>query len=76
PEKISITEEKARQEDREAYLQSQVNELWRNVPRAKTKEEDIKERFPREPQENLIYFFEKHAPLFVPWQREVVRIVR
>lgn len=76
PEKISITEEKARQEEREAYLQSQVNELWRTVPRAKTKEEDIKERFPSEPQENLLYFFEKHAPLLEPWQREVVRIVR
>ena len=76
PEKISITEEKARQEEREAYLQSQVNELWRTVPRAKTKEEDLKERFPSEPQENLLYFFEKHAPLLEPWQREVVRIVR
>lgn len=33
-------------------------------------------RFPDEPQENLLYFFEKHAPLLEPWQREVVRIVR
>ena len=30
PEKISINEEKARQEEREAYLQSQVNELMAN----------------------------------------------
>ena len=42
PEKISIAEEKVRQEEREAYLQSQVNELWRTVPKAKTKEEDLK----------------------------------
>lgn len=76
PEKISITEEKARQEEREAYLQSQINDLWRTVPRSKTKEEDIVERFPSEPQENLLYFFEKHAPLLEPWQREVIRIVR
>ncbi|AUI85765.1 SpoVR family protein [Vibrio azureus] len=76
PEKISINEEKARQEERESYLQSQVNELWRTVPQAKTKEEDIKVRFPSEPQENLLYFFEKHAPLLEPWQREIVRIVR
>lgn len=33
PEKISIAEEKARQEEREAYLQSQVNALWRTVPK-------------------------------------------
>ncbi len=32
--------------------------------------------FPEEPQENLLYFIEKHAPLLEPWQREVVRIVR
>ena len=58
PEKISINEGKARQEEREAYLQSQVNELWRTVPQSKTKEEDMKVRFPSEPQENLLYFFE------------------
>ena len=33
-------------------------------------------RFPDEPQENLLYFIEKNAPLLEPWQREVVRIVR
>ena len=29
-----------------------------------------------EPQENLLYFIEKHAPKLAPWQRELVRIVR
>mgnify|MGYP001276660110 CR=1 FL=1 len=29
-----------------------------------------------EPQENLLYFIEKHAPRLAPWQRELVRIVR
>ena len=33
-------------------------------------------RFPAEPQENLLYFIEKSAPLLEPWQREIVRIVR
>jgi len=32
--------------------------------------------FPSEPQENILYFFEKSAPLLEPWQREVIRIVR
>ncbi len=32
--------------------------------------------FPEEPQENILYFIEKNAPLLEPWQREVVRIVR
>ena len=25
--------------------------------------------FPEEPEENLLYFIEKHAPLLEPWQR-------
>jgi spore cortex formation protein SpoVR/YcgB (stage V sporulation) len=31
---------------------------------------------PPEPQENLLYFIEKNAPLLEPWEREVMRIVR
>lgn len=76
PEKISIAEEKVRQEEREAYLQSQVNDLWRTVPKTKGKSAEEKIRFPSEPQENLLYFIEKNAPLLEPWQREIVRIVR
>ncbi len=77
PQKISLQEEKARQESREAYLQSQVNTLWRTLPR-KDKEETAAQRprYPAEPQENLLYFMEKNAPLLEPWQREILRIVR
>ncbi|WKE64396.1 SpoVR family protein [Gallaecimonas kandeliae] len=75
PSEISLAEEKRRQEEREAYLQSQVNELWRTLPQPK--EQTMQERrFPEEPQENILYFIEKNAPLLEPWQREVVRIVR
>ncbi|MBU2897101.1 SpoVR family protein [Vibrio hepatarius] len=76
PEKISIAEEKMRQEERETYLQSQVNDLWRTVPKGKVEPEELKIHFPSEPQENILYFIEKHAPLLEPWQRETVRIVR
>lgn len=75
PSEISLAEEKRRQEERETYLQSQVNELWRTLPQPK--EAAVEEpRFPEEPQENLLYFIEKNAPLLDPWQREIVRIVR
>ena len=76
PQKISLQEEKARQKNREEYLQSQVNELWRTIPRREKDSELIQTRFPPEPEENLLYFIEKHAPLLEPWQREIVRIVR
>jgi spore cortex formation protein SpoVR/YcgB (stage V sporulation) len=58
-------------------LQSQVNELWRTIPTPVEKSNpQEKKRFPTEPQENLLYFIEKHAPLLQSWQREIVRIVR
>jgi stage V sporulation protein R len=78
PSKLSLTQELARSKDREAYAQQQVNDLWRTLPRKAEKAAGEKEarRFPEEPQENLLYFIEKNAPLLEPWQREVVRIVR
>jgi len=77
PQKISMVEEETRRKDREAYLQQQVNDLWRTLPRTPGKQAKKEQRrFPDEPQENLLYFIEKNAPLLEPWQREVVRIVR
>lgn len=77
PPKLSLEKEQLRQHEREEYLQSQVNELWRTLPAQEIKPQSEEAlRFPAEPEENLLYFFEKHAPLLEPWQREIVRIVR
>jgi stage V sporulation protein R len=78
PSRKSLAQELSERLDREAYAQRQVNDLWRTLPRAAEKESSAPEakRFPDEPQENLLYFIEKNAPLLEPWQREVVRIVR
>ena len=78
PQKLSLAKEQTRREEREQYLQQQVNDLWRTLPRRSDRgsEEEAAKRFPPEPQENLLYFIEKNAPLLEPWQREVVRIVR
>ncbi|PCI62492.1 MAG: SpoVR family protein [Gammaproteobacteria bacterium] len=76
PQKLSLDEELKRQKDREEYLESQVNTLWRTLPKnSQTADEKIP-TFPAEPQENILYFIEKNAPLLKPWQREIVRIVR
>ena len=77
PAPLTMAEEMKRQHEREDYLQSQINDLWRTLPR-ETESDLIADEtgFPAEPQENLLYFIEKHAPLLEPWQREVVRIVR
>lgn len=78
-QKLSLAEEEARRKDREAYLQQQINDLWRTVPKSAEKQADGEKtarRFPAEPEENILYFIEKNAPLLEPWQREVIRIVR
>ena len=77
PQKLSLAQERARREERETYIQQQVNELWRTLPsKPDRRAEDRARRFPSEPQENLLYFIEKNAPLLEPWEREIVRIVR
>jgi stage V sporulation protein R len=77
PQKISMMEEENRRKEREQYLQQQVNDLWRTLPtKAGKQAKKENKRFPEEPQENILYFIEKHAPLLEPWQREIVRIVR
>jgi len=78
PSRKSLAQELADRRDREAYAQQQVNDLWRTLPRRHDSEDSTPElkRFPSEPQENLLYFIEKNAPLLEPWQREVMRIVR
>jgi stage V sporulation protein R len=78
PSRKSLAQELAERKDREAYAQRQVNDLWRTLPKKAEKDAGAPEhkRFPEEPQENLLYFIEKNAPLLEPWQREIVRIVR
>ena len=77
PSRLSMQEEQARQKVREEYMQSQVNELWRTIPAKEVLRSDKKDwQFPKEPQENILYFIEKNAPFLEPWQREIVRIVR
>ncbi len=79
PAPISAAEERRRQKEREEYMQRQLNDLWRTIPRPEEDDDDRarrKQRYPEEPQENLLYFIEKNAPLLETWQREIVRIVR
>ncbi len=76
PHPVSPEEERRRQRERAEYIQRNLNDLWRTVPRAREMSERDDEQFPKDPQENLLYFIEKNAPLLEPWQREIVRIVR
>jgi stage V sporulation protein R len=76
PAPISAEDETRRQHEREDFLQAQVNDLWRTIPKKPKAKVEEWPKFPSEPQENLLYFIEKNAPLLEPWEREIVRIVR
>ncbi len=77
PPGLSAQEESGRQKEREEYLQTQVNHLWSTIPVKENADDTPEEtRFPTEPEENLLYFIEKNAPLMESWKRELVRIVR
>ena len=89
--KLNVKDEKEKQKQREEYIESHFNDLWRTVPVMKsdgdrtledmlTEEElEVMENFGyniTDPEENLLYFIEKNSPILKPWQREIVRIVR
>lgn len=77
PPKLSAAAEEKLQKERDQYIQSQLNDLWRTIPHKDVKSKQLEnERFPKEPQENLLYFIEKNAPRLEDWKREIVRIVR
>ncbi|MDO8490235.1 MAG: SpoVR family protein [bacterium] len=76
--KLSFEQEKARMEERAENIQQNLNVIWRTLPKpteGEVKKEDA-ERFPKDPEENLLYFVEKNAPHLPDWKREIIRIVR
>ncbi|MDP0589150.1 MAG: SpoVR family protein [Candidatus Endonucleobacter bathymodioli] len=76
PRPISTEEEKARIKEREEYIQKNLNDLWRTIPSKTQEKESQMKKFPEHPEENILYFLEKNAPLLETWQRELIRIVR
>ncbi|WP_067582566.1 SpoVR family protein [Endozoicomonas ascidiicola] len=73
---MSAEQEKAQAEEREEYIQRNLNDLWRTIPVRESEIEKQEKRFPKDPEENILYFIEKNAPLLETWQREIIRIVR
>jgi spore cortex formation protein SpoVR/YcgB (stage V sporulation) len=77
PPALSAIEEQRRQLKRDEYARLQDDEIWRTLPSCeKSARSASAPTFPEEPQENILYFIEKHSPRLQTWQREIVRIVR
>ncbi|WP_137390212.1 SpoVR family protein [Rhodoligotrophos defluvii] len=83
PPKLSTEKQRQGLRDRLEYEERSYNDLWRTLPRRKGEEETgeadrVAERKKslNLPEENLLYFLEKHSLILEPWQREILRIVR
>lgn len=74
--KLNAKREAERQRERLSRWEQDQTEFWirmdPHINQTKPKEKQILD----EPQENLLYFLEKHSPVLKPWQKELVRIVR
>lgn len=76
PPKLNSVEEHQKQKERQENVQQSANELWMRLTPKKQENKEKISKFPKEPQENILYFLEKHAPKLEGWQREILRIVR
>jgi spore cortex formation protein SpoVR/YcgB (stage V sporulation) len=79
--RVDLRHEEERRQSRRAHQERIFNDLWRTLPgRPAPERRDLdlerRRRLLGLPQENLLYFLEKSAPRLLPWQREVLRIVR
>jgi stage V sporulation protein R len=68
---------------RARYEEEAYSELWRTLPAGiepptapPTPDPEDDDGTMKLPEENLLYFLEKHSPALKPWQRETLRIVR
>lgn len=85
PNKLNSELQQRRMAEWKEYMQSQFSDVWRTIPGNDNEsvrdflqktEASIKAQSRDLPEENLLYFLEKNAPLLEPWQREIIRIVR
>lgn len=80
PSKSDILEKRQR---RITHAEESYSELWRTLPQGIEQPLTPAPEFEDDggpemklPEENLLYFLEKHSPALKSWQREILRIVR
>jgi len=78
---FNLREEAERTRERLEEQERSYNELWRSVPENGPRAGQSRSAAERRtllglPEENLLYFLEKKAPLLKTWEREILRIVR
>lgn len=76
PPKLSKELQYQQKKKWEKYRESTFSDLWRTIPKnpeTRTEEKPLEANLP---EENLLYFIEKHSPILKEWEREIIRIVR
>jgi stage V sporulation protein R len=78
---LNLRDEEQRARERLEEQERSYNELWRSVPatgaRSVQAHNEVERRYLLGlPEENILYFLEKKAPLLKTWEREILRIVR
>ena len=78
---FDLRDEEKRARERLEEQERSHNELWRTLPQSGAKPREAITGAERKkllglPEENVLYFLEKTAPLLKTWQRELLRIVR
>ena len=84
PPRLSSEKVRERARERLEYEEQTYSDIWRTLPQvAENRDPAEAERDASErkkvlnlPEENLLYFLEKHSLILEPWQRELLRIVR
>ncbi|MGF1463988.1 MAG: SpoVR family protein [Maricaulaceae bacterium] len=73
----------ARRRARQEHKLADWSEVWRTLPAEAREHVYAAEADPDDgvarlalPEENLLYFLEKHSPILADWERELLRIVR
>ncbi|MQQ09769.1 SpoVR family protein [Epibacterium sp. SM1979] len=84
PPKPTAAEQEAMQRVRDGYESAQtLLDIWTDSTLGREKRETLRDepyssrrKAMNMPQENILYFLEKHSPVLESWQCEILRIVR
>lgn len=84
PPELTRLQAKQRDAERDEAERRAYNELWRTLPRQEgarepsdeERDQDDRQRRLKLPEENLLWFVERHSPILEDWQRELIAIAR
>lgn len=74
--KISAKEEERRAMERLEQQRIDFDPIWDKTVPKKQEEIDQFPKWPKDREDNILYFIEKYAPDLPSWKREVIRIIR